>query len=422
MSKEYILVKKSQPISGTINLSGAKNSCLVIIASLILTSGKSKLYNVPMLEDVFNMIKLLEYLGAFINLDKINNSLEVDTSNLEKFQGNSEIMNKMRTSVLVAGPLLARFKNAHLYMPGGCVIGSRPIDLHLKSFVKMGANIKAESDSLNISGKLSPAKIVLDYPSVGATENILMAAALTEGETEIINAALEPEVFDLVNILKKMGAQISLEVPATIKITGVKELKPVEYNIMPDRLEAGSLLLASAITGGELYVPDIKASYLDNVLEKLIEMGHTIGIGPNGYGIMLRSTSNPKAVSFKTMPYPGFPTDLQAPMMAALAVAEGTSIITETVFENRLQHACELNKLGANIKIENNNAIVTGVKKLYGAEVISTDIRAASCLVIAGLKAENETKVFGTHHLYRGYENLDMKLNKLGANVLITTD
>lgn len=417
MSKEYILVKKSDSLSGIVQLSGAKNSCLVIIASLILTSGKSKLYNVPMLEDVFNMVKLLEFLGASVNLDQINHTLEVDTTNLNKFNALPEVMNKIRTSVLIAGPLLARFNQADLSMPGGCIIGARPIDLHLRGFSKMGADIISKENILTISGKLKSNKIILDYPSVGATENILMAATLTPGETEIVNAALEPEVFDLINILKAMGAEISLEIPATIKIKGVSKLNPIEYTIMPDRLEAGSFLLAAAVTKGNIEIPNIKANILDCVLEKLSDMGHTIGIGLNNTGISFKSTQNPKAVSFKTLPYPGFPTDLQAPMMAALATAEGVSVVSETVFENRLQHCQELNKMGASIKVENNTAIITGVNQLYGAEVHGTDIRASSCLVIAGLAAENETKVFGTNYIYRGYENFDKKLSILGAKI-----
>lgn len=424
MIKEYILVKKSRKLSGTINISGAKNSCLVIMASLILTSGKSILHNVPFLEDVLNMIALLRSLGIEILEDKENKKLAIDTSNLNSFSVRPEIMEKMRASVLVAGPLLARFKKAYLSMPGGCIIGSRPIDLHLAAFAKMGVNIHFLGNLLELTVdfiSLKSGKIIFDYPTVGGTENIIMAAVLTPGLTQIINCSLEPEVFDLINILKKMGAKISIEAPATIKIEGVSTLNPVEYTIMPDRLEAGSLLLATAITGGEIYIPNIKASYLDIVLEKLSDMGHMLSINSNGLGINLKAIDTPKAINLKTMPYPGFPTDLQAPMIAVLSVANGTSVVSETVFENRLLHVHDLNKMGADIKINNNTATIKGVSQLKGNTVNATDIRAACSLVIAGLKADGETRIIGTHHLYRGYQGLDQKLNSLGAQILITS-
>ena len=329
-------------------------------------------------------------------------------------------MKKMRASILVMGPLLARFGKADIAAPGGCVIGTRPIDYHLKNFKKMGTIIEESPDYLTARADLLHAqRIVLEYPSVGATENILMAATLTPGTTTIINAAIEPEVLDLVSVLRKMGAKISIEAPATIIIEGVTSLQPIEHAIIPDRLEAGALLLAAAITGGSIYLPQAQAYAMDVFLLKLEEMGHEIIVGPQGIGITLKATKEPRAVSFKTAPYPGFPTDLQAPMMAALCLAQGISIVEETVFENRLLHIRELQKMGAQIKVEHNKAIITGVDKLYGASVIATDIRASCALVLAGMVAEGSTVMTGIHHWTRGYDGLENKLVALGAHVAV---
>ncbi len=416
----YIAIESSGPLQGSVNLYGAKNAVLVIIASLLLTKGKSRLFNVPASDDVLQMITLLQSLGAEIFFYQQEHILEVDTSGINKWQVSAEIMKKMRASILVMGPLLARFGKADIAIPGGCLIGSRPIDYHLKNFKKMGAHIEECGEYLTARAQLLQSRrIVLEYPSVGATENIMMAATLTPGTTAIINAALEPEVLDLISILLKMGANICAQAPATIIIEGVTTLSPVEHTIVSDRLEAGALLLAAAITGGSIHVAHAVATDMDVFLLKLEEMGHEIIIGSHGKGISLKATANPQAVSFKTAPYPGFPTDLQAPMMAALCLAEGASVVEETVFENRLLHVRELQKMGAQIKVENNKALITGVDKLYGMSVIATDIRASCALVLAGLAAQGSTVMTGIHHWTRGYDGLEYKLMDLGAQVKV---
>ena len=423
MSTEYVLIEKSQPLRGSVDLVGAKNAVLVIMASLLLTKGKNRLTNVPFSEDVLHMIRLLTSLGASVVADEANNALDIDTTDVECFSVGPEIMKKMRASILVMGPLLARFGSAEVALPGGCVLGARPIDYHLKAFERMGAKITCEGEYLTAkAGQLKPASIILEYPSVGATENALMAAILTKGTTRIINAAIEPEVLDLIDILVKMGANIEIKPPATIEIHGVESLRTVEHAIMHDRLEAGSLLLAAAITGGEIALPQAPAHTMDVFLAKLEEMGHEVKCGPNGTGIWFKATLNPHAVSFKTMPYPGFPTDLQAPMMAALCLASGTSVVHETVFENRLVHVRELQKMGAQIAIDGQVATIVGVDELYGAAVIASDIRAAYALVMAGLVAQGHTTMTGVHHLRRGYQGIIEKLNALGASVKIVQE
>jgi len=418
MSNEYIVVEQSLGLQGEALLVGAKNAVLVTIASLLLTDGISKLSNVPNSQDVSCMIKLLEGLGARVIFDIKAHTLQVDTTGIHKYNVPHDIMKKMRASVLVMGPLLARFKRAELALPGGCVIGTRPINYHLINFEKMGVNIDFFGERLiarveNLNAK----KIVLEYPSVGATENIMMAAVLTKGVTKIINAALEPEVLDLIAVLKKMGANITVLPAATIQVEGVECLHPIEHVVMYDRLEAGTLLLAAAITGGDIYLPQAPAYAMDMFLLKLQEMGHEVTVGAGDVGVRLRATSTPKAVSFKTGPYPGFPTDLQAPMMVAQCIAEGTCTVEETVFENRLLHVRELQKMGAQIKVEHNKAFITGVEQLYGTSVIATDIRASCALVLAGFFAEGKTVMTGVHHFRRGYESLEKKFAKLGASI-----
>jgi len=418
MTNEHLLIEHSPRLSGTAELTGAKNATLVIMASLILTSGKSRLSNIPFSEDVFQMITLLEKLGAHVTSDQEHHTIEVDTTGITTYQVPPEIMKKMRASILVMGPLLARFGKAEIAVPGGCALGARPIDYHLKAFTQMGASINHQGEFLTAAAeKLVAHKFILEYPSVGATENIMMAATLTPGTTSIVNASLEPEVLDLIKILTAMGAHISILPPATILIEGVTSLNPVNHEIIYDRLEAGSLLLAAAITGGEIHLPQAPAELLELFLLKLEEMGHQITTGQNGRGVSLKATDNPHAVSFKTMPYPGFPTDLQAPMMVALCLASGTSVIHETVFENRLVHVRELRKMGALISTDGTSATVTGVDDLYGAQLIAPDIRAAYGLVLAGLAAQGSTTLTGIHHLRRGYEHIIDKLIKLGAKI-----
>lgn len=414
--EEIILVEQSGKLSGEVELSGAKNAVLVIMASLLLTKGKSILSNVPNSSDVGQMIKLLSSLGVKINFDAKNNILEADTSHVENYSIDHSSMRKMRASVLVMGPLLARLGRITLTYPGGCVIGKRPIDYHIKNFKRMGVIIHEEESFLTAATDcLQARRLVLEYPSVGATENLLMAASLTEGTTQIVNAAVEPEVLDLICALTKMGAKIKVATPATIIIEGVNKLMPIEHSVMNDRLEAGTLLLAAATTGGEISIPNISIHDLDVFLLKLEEMGHIVK--QSGSGITLKAAKFPRSVSFKTAPYPGFPTDLQAPMMVAQCLAEGSSVIEEAVFENRLVHSLELQKMGAQIKVEGNRAYITGINELYGADVIATDIRASSALIIAGLAAEGRTVISGVQHFKRGYDRFDEKLRSLGAKV-----
>jgi UDP-N-acetylglucosamine 1-carboxyvinyltransferase len=418
MSTEYIRILTSPPLEGSADLVGAKNAVLVIMAALLLAKGKSRLTNVPFSDDTHTMIKLLRSLGADIVADEDALTLEADTTHVDSAKVGPDIMKRMRASILVMGPLLARFGKVEVAMPGGCVLGARPIDFHLKAFRKMGVTFTEHDDYLEANvTQLQPMRYVFEYPSVGATENILMAAVLTPGTTRILHAAIEPEVLDLIEVLRKMGAQISLLPPATIEITGVSSLKPVDHQIMYDRLEAGSLLIAAAITGGDIHLPQAPAHMMDVFLGKLEEMGHQIAVGAEGKGVRLKATTMPVAVSFKTLPYPGFPTDLQAPMTAALCLASGKSVIDETVFENRLMHARELQKMGAQFSVEGQSATIVGVDELYGAPVIATDIRAACALILAGMAAQGETTMTGVHHLKRGYHNMIEKLQSLGGRV-----
>ncbi len=418
--EEVILVEQSLKLTGEVHLSGAKNAVLVIMASLLLVKGKSILKNVPHSADVDQMSKLLESLGAIVKFDAAMHTLEVDATNVENYSIDHGAMRKMRASVLVMGPLLARLGKIALTYPGGCVLGKRPIDYHIKNFKRMGVTIHEDDNFLTaVTDCLQARRLVLEYPSVGATENILMAATLTTGVTEIVNAALEPEVIDLIDALRKMGARIEFKSPATILIEGVSKLNPIEHTIICDRLEAGTFLLAAAVTGGEIFIPEIDPGIMDVFLLKLEEMGHIVKSGAGVGGIAFKAARYPRAVSFKTAPYPGFPTDLQAPMMVAQCLAEGESTIEEFVYENRLMHAQELLKLGAQIKVGGHTANVTGVSELYGADVVATDIRAAAALAIAGLAAHGCTVISGVNHFRRGYDQLDVKLQALGAKINI---
>jgi UDP-N-acetylglucosamine 1-carboxyvinyltransferase len=417
MDSGYILVKKSLPLTGQVFVAGAKNAALPILASLILTSGTSVLKNVPDLTDIRSMIQLLEELGAIVTTDFSQGQVTVDTRGICRWKISEQLMKQTRASIVVLGPLLARFHAADVAFPGGDAIGARPIDYHLKNFKKMGATIEQVGNLLSLRvEKLSPQRFVLDYPSVGATQNLLMAAVLIPGVSHIVNAAIEPEVMDLVAVLQKMGAKISLEYPASFKITGVTSLHPVTHQIMPDRLEAGGLLIAAAITGGDITLHHAHAQDMELFLMKLEEMGHTIFIDDQG-AIRLQASKNPQAVSFKTAPYPGIATDLQPLLMIAQIVAQGKAEAIETVFENRFLHVPYLQSMGACIEPFGQKVVVTGVSKLSCADVVATDIRASCALVLAGLVADGDTKVFGLSHWKRGYENLDQKLRSLGADI-----
>lgn len=428
MQASHILVKKSAELSGTVELVGAKNAVLVIISSLILTKGRSVLENVPNSSDVMHMISLLTDLGGQVEFDTQHSRLIVDTSDISRFDVKPEIMNKMRASILVMGPLIARFGMAKVAFPGGCVLGARPIDYHLNGFKKMGVKIEENGCYINAeidnSNKFKNVRIAFEYPSVGATENLMMFATLKPGKTIILNAALEPEVLDLIEILTKMGAKIECGPGAIVTITGVEILNPVKHEIIPDRLEAGTLLIAGAITGGQITVKNAIPEQMDMFLDKLREMGHGIETGMfehNGkaVGITINAIKNPQGIRIKTGPYPAYPTDLQAPTMAMLCLANGTSYVEETVFENRFMHIPELQKMGAQISVKGNTATIRGVDELYGSKLIATDIRASCALVIAGLAATGNTEVTGIHHWRRGYDKLENKLNQLGGNIKI---
>lgn len=425
MSEEFLLVEHASPLHGTLNVSGAKNAALCIMASLILARGKSIIRNIPASADVRQMIALLQDLGADVMYDAIGQCLEVSTDSICNVTVRADIMGKMRASILVMGPLLARYQTAQVPFPGGCDLTQdrRPIDYHLYALRKLGVQIIESAHNMEATyvsrGQPDHVRVVLDYPSVGATENVLMFAALGARTITLVNAALEPEVLDLITVLRKMGASIICEPGAVIHIVGVAELHALDHEIITDRLEAGSLLLAAAITKGSITLPNAQAWHLDAFLEKLRYMGHHVETGTHGIGIRLIATKNPQAVSFKTGPYPSFPTDLQAPMMAAQAVALGVSVIEETVFDKRYTHISELKKLGASISCDGTKAYITGVDTLNGTLLVAGNIRASCALVIAGLAAHGQTAVFGLHHWRRGYDNLEGKLKSLGAIITI---
>ena len=410
-----ILIDGGKPLSGTIKVSGAKNAALPIIAGVILSTKPVKLTNVPALNDVTTISKVLEALGVKVARTS-NNCYEFDASGKISEEAPYELVKTMRASFFVMGPLLARLKKARVPLPGGCAIGVRPVNIHLKGFEELGAKVSIESGcAVAVADRLIGTKIHLDFPSVGATENLIMAATLAEGETVIENAAQEPEIVDLAEFLNALGAKIKGAGGPSIIVEGVKELGGGTYSIMPDRIEAGTFAVLGAMAGGPIRVENCNPNHLLALTAKLREMGASIECG-NDY-IIAGSEGRLKASEVKTLPYPGFPTDMQAQLMTAMCLAEGTSSVTETIFENRFMHVPELARMGANIEIHGRTAVVTGVKKLTGAQVMATDLRASVSLVIAGLIAEGETIVNRLYHLDRGYENLESKLNNCGAKV-----
>jgi UDP-N-acetylglucosamine 1-carboxyvinyltransferase len=424
MNTEILVVEPAGPLRGSVELAGAKNSVLVMMAALLLVRGVSRLRNVPNLVDVQSMIALLESLGASVVYCVGSHELVIDTRDIQGWSVGISLMQKTRASILVMGALLARCGSASVALPGGDVIGARPIDYHLKSLQKLGVEIVQEGSSIHAHASvLKGARIVLEYPSVGATENIILAATAAQGVTTIVNAAIEPEVVDLISLLSCMGARITMHPSAMICVEGGHPLEATDYTVMVDRLEAGTILLAAAISGGDVYLHTAQADKLDLLLFKLEEMGHTIRVNHNQVGVRLSATQRPRAVSFKTGPYPNFPTDLQAPMMVAQCYAQGPSIIEETVFENRLSHVPELIKMGAQIIATQAKAHITGVLALYGTKVEAKDIRASSALVLAGLAAQgNFTAIDGVSHWRRGYEALEDKLTQLGACIYTQMD
>lgn len=414
MSK--IIVRGGRPLKGTVRVHGAKNSVLPILAaSLLAEQGSCVIHDVPVLDDVANILQVLGALG--VHAKQNNGSVQLRAERLSSYDAPYDLVRKMRASFLVMGPLLARLGRVRISLPGGCAIGTRPIDQHLKGFEAMGAEIGFGQGSIEakVDGKLKGAKIYLDIPSVGATENIMMAAATASGTTVIENAAKEPEIVDLANFLNAMGAKVRGAGTGVIRIEGVEKLTGVEYSVIPDRVEAGTYMIAAAITGGDVYVEGAIRDHLGPIVAKLEEMGATVESDENGIRVAARHPL--RAVDVKTLPYPGFPTDMQAQMMALLLVAEGTSIVTETVFENRFMHVEELVKMGADIKVEGRTAIVKGGAKLAGAKVCATDLRAGAALICAGLVAEGVTEVSGVHHIDRGYMDIVGKLASLGADI-----
>lgn len=411
-----IIVRKSNPLKGTVKISGAKNSVLPIMAASLLAQDKVILEDIPSLKDVEVISEVLTSLGSSINKQP-DGTLEINSSFINNSEAPYDLIKKMRASFLVIGPLLARMGKARVSLPGGCAIGARPIDLHLKGLSAMGAKIELGHGYVEAQAdKLVGDKIYLDFPSVGATENIMMAATMAEGQTIIQNAAEEPEIVDLANFLNGMGAKVKGAGTDTIKIQGVKELGGARHTVIPDRIETGTYMVAAAITGGDITIKNVLSDHLKPMIAKLKECG--VEIHETGDQIRVNASNGIKAVDLKTLPYPGFPTDMQSQFMALLSIANGTSVIIETVFENRFMHVSELNRMGANIKIEGHSAVVQGVKSLEGAQVRATDLRAGAALILAGLVAEGTTEISDIHHIDRGYVGIESKLRNLGANII----
>lgn len=411
---EKIVVSGGRPLQGKITVSGAKNAVLPIIAASLLAEGECRIYDAPRLTDVDTICDVLKYLGAKVTWE--GNCLVLDASNITTFEAPYELVRKMRASFLVMGPLLARLGQAKTSLPGGCAIGTRPIDLHLKGLAALGAGISMGHGVIGAKAeKLVGNRVYLDFPSVGATENIMMAACLAEGTTIIENAAEEPEIVDLANFLNGMGAKVAGAGTNIIKIEGVQTLHGTNHTVIPDRIEAGTYMILTAATGSEIVVQNVIVDHLKPVMAKLEEAGATLEEEEDG--LRIRASNPVEAVDIKTLPYPGFPTDLQAQMMALMTTAKGTSVITETVFENRFMHVNEFRRMGAKIVIEGHSAVVKGTDKLTGAPVKATDLRAGAALLVAGLMAEGDTEIYCVHHIDRGYENIVEKLQNLGAQI-----
>lgn len=414
---EKIVVKGVKELKGEVNISSAKNSILPIIAATILCPEPIVINNTPMLEDVEVICKLLNELNCDINISKITNKLAIDTKNIVAIDANAELIRKMRASFLIMGPMLARFGYCKLSLPGGCNIGSRPIDLHLKGFKLLGADITMGHGFVEVRAKkLTGNRIYLDFPSVGATENIIMASVLANGVTIIENAAEEPEIWDLANFLNKMGAKIEGAGLGKITITGVASLKGIDYTPIYDRIEAGTFMIAAAITNSKIRINGVNEEHLRPLIEKLKESGVVFSEYKN-YSVTVDGRYKRNPLDIKTLPYPGFPTDMQAQIMSLLSVTEGVSVITETVFENRFMHVVELQRMGANIKIDGRTAIVEGVPKLTGCQVKATDLRAGAAMILGGLVAEGETTVSDIYHIDRGYVDIEGKFRNIGADI-----
>ncbi|MBT8113177.1 MAG: UDP-N-acetylglucosamine 1-carboxyvinyltransferase [Gammaproteobacteria bacterium] len=413
---EKLLIEGGKPLQGDVRISGAKNAVLPILASTLLAEGPMQIANVPHLQDVTTTMELLGRMGVSLTIDEYMN-IETDTSTIQEFFAHYDVVKTMRASILVLGPLLARFGHAEVSLPGGCAIGSRPVNMHLRGLESMGANIEVKAGYIHASAKrLKGAHLVMDMVTVTGTENLMMAATLADGTSIIENAAREPEVTDLADCLIAMGANIEGAGTDTITIHGVKELKGCNYSVLADRIETGTFLVAAAITGGHIKLKDTQPKLLESVLQKLDKAGATISSGDNWIEIDMTGR-RPKSINLRTAPYPAFPTDMQAQFTALNCIAEGSCAITESVFENRFMHVQEMQRMGANIKVEGNTAIVTGVDHLTAAPVMATDLRASASLILAGLVAEGQTVVDRIYHIDRGYECIEEKLAQLGAKI-----
>lgn len=414
---DKLIINGGVSLEGEIRIAGAKNSALPILAATLLTRDTVQVCNLPHLYDITTMLELLGCMGVQPVVDEKLN-VEVDSSTITHFAAPYELVKTMRASILVLGPLLTHYGRAEVALPGGCAIGSRPVNLHINALEAMGADIVVEDGYIKatVDGRLKGAHIFMDLVTVTGTENVMMAATLAEGQTVIENAAREPEVVDLANCLVKMGAKISGQGSDTIIIDGVDSLHGCSYSVMPDRIETGTYLIAAAATRGHIKVKDTRPDILESVLSKLEQVGAEIKVGENWIELDMRG-KRPKSVSLRTAPYPAFPTDMQAQFTALNTIANGTGSITETVFENRFMHVHEMNRMGASIQVEGNTVIVEGVKALKGAPVMATDLRASASLIIAGLVSENETSVDRIYHIDRGYECIEEKLQLLGAKI-----
>lgn len=414
---DKLLISGKSTLNGEINISGAKNAALPILMSTLLVDGIASIGNVPHLNDVTTTMELISRMGVQLTIDEKLN-IEVDTKSIHNYDAPYELVKTMRASILVLGPLLARYGSAKVSLPGGCAIGSRPVNLHIAGLEAMGAQIEVKNGYIEgtVKDRLHGAHILMDMISVTGTENLLMAATLAKGTTIIENAAREPEVVDLANCLNSMGAKVSGAGTAVITIEGVEKLSGGSYNVMPDRIETGTYLVGAAMTRGHIKVKKTRSDILEAVLLKLEEAGAHITTGDGWIELDMKG-QRPKSVDITTAPFPGFPTDMQAQFTALNSVAEGTGAITETIFENRFMHVSELQRMGANIKMQGNTVIVTGVESLSGASVMATDLRASASLVLAGLVANNETYVDRIYHIDRGYETIEEKLQLLGAKI-----
>ncbi|HEX2243640.1 MAG TPA: UDP-N-acetylglucosamine 1-carboxyvinyltransferase [Gammaproteobacteria bacterium] len=413
---EKLLITGGRPLQGEVRISGAKNAVLPILAAALLADSPMRIGNVPHLHDVTTTMELLGRTGVSLMVDERMN-IEVDTSTIKTFFAPYELVRTMRASILVLGPLLARFGRAEVSLPGGCAIGTRPVDLHLHGLAAMGATIDVEGGYIRArAAKLKGINLVMDSVTVTGTENLMMAATLARGSTVIENAAREPEVADLANCLNAMGAQITGAGSDTLIIEGVRSLHGCHYDVLPDRIETGTFLVAAAITGGKVRLKSTQPKLLDAILQKLEEAGAALSTGPDWIALDMRG-KRPKATDIRTAPYPAFPTDMQAQFTALNAVAEGGGVVTETIFENRFMHVQEMQRMGANIRVEGNSAIIRGVKQLKAAPVMATDLRASASLILAGLVAKGETMVDRIYHIDRGYECIEEKLAALGANI-----